>query len=147
MTNEKMEIPELAKAWFRGAVLAAAVVAFCTQPLMRYVDPDWYLAGGTFLGASFLGFSVLISHEKRGHAIFWGATGGILACAGIYFLAIGAARADKAAIANDQRCLTIQRDMLSAKPQRSDGPDLFQALGCRPQGEGGVAALPSSRSQ
>lgn len=43
---------------------------------------------------------------------------------------------------NDKRCLAIQRDMLSARPRRSDSPDLFQALGCRPQGEGSVYALP-----
>lgn len=42
--------------------------------------------------------------------------------------------------ANDKRCLAIQRDMLSSMPMRSDGPDLFQALGCRPQGEGSVYA-------
>lgn len=42
--------------------------------------------------------------------------------------------------ANDKRCLAIQRDMLSSMPLRSDGPDLFQALGCRPQGEGSVYA-------
>lgn len=41
---------------------------------------------------------------------------------------------------NDRRCLAIQRDMLSARPRRSDSPDLFQALGCRPQGEGSVYA-------
>ncbi|WP_433910368.1 hypothetical protein [Sphingomonas yabuuchiae] len=139
MASEKMEIPESARAWFRGSVLAAAVIAFCMQPLMRYVDPDWYLAGGTFLGASFLGFSLFISDEERLHSLLWGAAGAILALAGVYFLAVGAYRADMAAIANDQRCLTIQRDILSAKPRRSDGPDLFQALGCRPQGDGKVA--------
>ncbi len=44
--------------------------------------------------------------------------------------------------ANEMRCLAIQRDMLSAQPRRSDGPDLFQALGCKPQGEGSVYATP-----
>lgn len=46
-------------------------------------------------------------------------------------------RQDKA---NNRRCLVIQRDMLSAQPRRADGPDLFQALGCRAQGEGSVYA-------
>ncbi|WP_235516878.1 hypothetical protein [Sphingomonas sp. Leaf28] len=44
--------------------------------------------------------------------------------------------------ANDRRCLAIQHDMLSASPRRSDSADLFQALGCRPQGEGSVFAKP-----
>jgi len=42
--------------------------------------------------------------------------------------------------ANSRRCLAIQRDMLSSMPLRSDDPDLFQALGCRPQGDGSVYA-------
>lgn len=42
--------------------------------------------------------------------------------------------------ANDKRCLAIQRDMLSAMPLRNDDPDLFQALGCHPQGQGSVYA-------
>lgn len=42
--------------------------------------------------------------------------------------------------ANERRCLAIQLDMLSARPRRADSPDLFQALGCRPQGDGSVYA-------
>lgn len=41
--------------------------------------------------------------------------------------------------ANDARCADIQRDMLAAEPKRADGPALFQALGCSPQGEQSVA--------
>jgi len=48
---------------------------------------------------------------------------------------------------NDRRCLAIQRDMLSAQPRRNDGPDLFQALGCRPQGGGSVFAKPAHVGQ
>jgi len=48
---------------------------------------------------------------------------------------------------NEARCLAIQHDMLSAHPRRSDGPDLFQALGCQPSGEGGVAAPPTDRER
>lgn len=44
--------------------------------------------------------------------------------------------------ANDRRCLAIQGDMLAAQPRRADGRDLFQALGCRPKGEGSVYAVP-----
>lgn len=48
--------------------------------------------------------------------------------------------------ANNRRCLAIQHDMLSARPRRTDDADLFQALGCRPQGEGSVYAPPPSSS-
>lgn len=33
------------------------------------------------------------------------------------------------------RCTALQSDMLSASPRRTDGPDLFQALGCKAQGD------------
>ena len=45
-------------------------------------------------------------------------------------------------VANDRRCLAIQRDMLAAQPRRRDDAELFKALGCRPQGEGSVFAKP-----
>jgi len=45
---------------------------------------------------------------------------------------------------NDRRCLALQRDILSAYPRKPDGPALFQAFGCRPQGEGSVMVPPSN---
>jgi hypothetical protein len=63
----------------------------------------------------------------------------------IYAPIISSAINDDAA--NDRRCLVIQRDMLSAKPRRDDGPDVFQALGCRPQGDGIVRAKPTDRER
>lgn len=50
----------------------------------------------------------------------------------------------RSARANDRRCLAIQADMLSARPRRLDDAALFQALSCRPQGDGGVHAMPLS---
>lgn len=67
---------------------------------------------------------------------------GILAIAGVI---VAYASFEPSGRANDRRCLAIQRDMLSAEPRRDDGPDLFQALGCRPQGEGSVYASPVAR--
>jgi len=49
--------------------------------------------------------------------------------------------------ANSRRCLAIQHDMLAAQPRRADGPDLFQALGCRPKGAGSVFAGPTKRER
>jgi len=43
-------------------------------------------------------------------------------------------------VANDRRCLALQRDILSADPRNENGIALFVALGCRPQGEGSVFA-------
>lgn len=38
------------------------------------------------------------------------------------------------------RCRTLQRDMLSARPQREDSMELFKALDCHAQGSGRVQA-------
>ncbi|VVT07349.1 hypothetical protein SPHINGO391_390040 [Sphingomonas aurantiaca] len=43
--------------------------------------------------------------------------------------------------ANVARCAALQEDMLRARPRRLDSRELFQALGCRPQGEGSVYAV------
>jgi len=64
-------------------------------------------------------------------------------CAALYFVTHTGVFFDQATRdleANDNRCLAIQRDMLSSMPLRSDDPDLFQALGCHPQGDGSVYA-------
>ena len=36
---------------------------------------------------------------------------------------------------NDERCFNIQRELLLPEPRRSDLPDVFTALSCRPQGK------------
>lgn len=41
---------------------------------------------------------------------------------------------------NAARCEALQGDMLSAQPLRRDSPELFRALGCKPQGDGSVHA-------
>lgn len=48
------------------------------------------------------------------------------------------ADAEKQLLANDRRCLTIQTDIMMEVPRRADGPIMFEALGCRVQGEGQV---------
>jgi len=45
-------------------------------------------------------------------------------------------------VSNVRRCAAIQQDMLAARPRRDDSAELFQALGCRPQGDGDVFAPP-----
>ncbi len=58
---------------------------------------------------------------------------GLLFVAGAITLAFHVEADDQA---NRARCLSIQNDMLSAKPRRRDGIELFKALGCMPAGTG-----------
>ena len=62
-----------------------------------------------------------------------------------YFVIAGFSDAENSVRANDRRCAAVQRDLLSARPRRSDAADLFQALGCRPRGEAPVYAPPTKR--
>lgn len=50
------------------------------------------------------------------------------------FFLLGVSRSGPEEEANDSRCLLIQRDMLSARPRMANPADVFQALGCKPQG-------------
>lgn len=68
---------------------------------------------------------------------------GLLALSGVVVAYLGY---QPGAAANERRCAAIQKDMLSATPLRSDGPELFSALGCRPRGEGSVYAPPRKKS-
>jgi hypothetical protein len=63
----------------------------------------------------------------------------------LYLAASVAAARQLTDSAADRRCLAIQRDMLSAHPRKPDGPAIFQAFGCRPQGEGSVMVAPTKR--
>lgn len=48
---------------------------------------------------------------------------------------------------NDARCASLEGDMLSAHPRRSDSHDLFTAFGCRPSLKMPVHALPTDREK
>ncbi len=116
-------------------VAFTAAVTFTAQPLMRFANPSHLafagVAFGLGLGLSYL--CLLVEHEGW----LW-AIASICGAAGVVGFGVQFASAARDSRANDQRCQAIQSDMLSARPQRSDGADLFAALGCRPQGEGSV---------
>lgn len=125
-------------ARFAAGIVAVALVAgYFAAPLLKYAEPgSLYLTGGLF-GVGVGSWWALTGYESptwqkviAGLLILWGAIS----------LLVMLGWAIETSRANDQRCLAIQRDMLSSMPFRSDGPDLFQALGCRPQGEGSVYA-------
>lgn len=116
---------------FKGGVAGLALVAFCMQPLLPFVEPSWFLFGGLFFGA---GVCATIAAYGMPAASPWSTRFCIaLAIAGLTTLAVVTSNADTRSAANDRRCLTIERDMLSVSPKIANGPDVFQALRCRPQ--------------
>jgi hypothetical protein len=122
--------------WGLGA--AALIVFAMAGPVLSYGD-GLHLAGvGGLLGLAVLAYHTVYIREGADRylwlsvALTAGLTGGI-AMIGEMMTIMDNARA------NDTRCADIQHDMLAAQPRRTDGPALFYALGCSPQGQQRVA--------
>jgi hypothetical protein len=115
----------------------SVVIGFTVSPLLRFADPARFAISGGVLGLCLIATYMIAFSDFREpwwSFICYGTAAAALVAIWTLYDAGDAARV------NDRRCLAIQRDMLSAHPRRTDGPDLFQALGCRPQGEGSVYA-------
>jgi hypothetical protein len=119
------------RTFVASTVVVSATTAFCITPLLRYVDLDWFVFAGFALAVS---ASISWSAMRNGWGPYWEwpAMGAVVISllSGTYVVT----RAMHEAVDNDIRCLHVQEDMLMPIPRRADGPDLFQALGCRPQG-------------
>lgn len=115
---------------FKAGVALLALLAFCIQPFLPLVDPGAFLLGGIMLGG---GLSTLLLEYARPSSRFWvwGAFTSLVLGATIMIFVIE--RADDLNAANAARCKAIEGDMLSASPKIANGPDVYQALGCRLQ--------------
>jgi len=117
----------------------AAVLAFSASPLMRYADPVEIWTFGIALASMII---INLIEDEEANSPLGIVTTRVVGYGTICLIVWWSSDWTSSAKANDRRCLAIQGDMLSAQPRRADGPDLFQALGCRPQGEGSVHAPP-----
>lgn len=116
-----------------GVVPAAAVLAFAAQPILRFADPFLLLMFGIVVAASaaMLAAARLVTPDRPRRMVFWS----FMAAPFVTLVAVAADAGDKSDW-NDRRCLRIETAMLGAVTDaRDDLPDLFQALGCRPQRE------------
>ena len=126
--------------------VGAVGVAYLCGPMLRFVTPDTLLIMCLFstAGLSFL-YSAVDSKFGSQRCVLSICVAGVsLFVAGVY-LRSALDEAQKGAAAADIRCLAIQRDMLSAHRRMVDGPTVFQALGCRPQGQGMIRVPPTDR--
>lgn len=114
-----------------GSLLViGAMVAWFSQPMLRFVDPDWLAGSATLLAAGSAAVYLDLANEGwKKTTYLWM----VMAIVGAGLLWWTWSQALGVTAMNDRRCAVIERDMLSAQPIRSDGPDLFQALGCRPR--------------
>jgi hypothetical protein len=115
-----------------GLAAVAAVAAYVFQPAQRFVAPEHLFLGGMFLIMGLLPATVFRRRDLP-RVFLWGVAGVIAFGAGVLFFA--ASDAVDQSEWNDQRCSRIQSAMLHPTGRtRTDLPDLFTALGCRPQG-------------
>ena len=129
----------MTKTIVQSALIASAVVAYFVSPLLPFANPRTLFNGGAMLGVG-LGGAWSAMHGKWGK--LWFGAYGLLALAGATILMVELTAAAVHSAANDRRCEQVQADMIGPKPQRPDGPDLFQALRCRPQGRSPIALPP-----
>lgn len=117
--------------------LAAVVIGYFAQGEMAFSNPVHLATIGLMAGiAIIVAHSVALADDGKGKiataiAVILSVTVGV-------FVTREGGVADAAIQANIERCAIIQQDMLAANPRRDDGPELFQALGCKPQGDGTV---------
>lgn len=117
--------------------LAAVVIGYFAQGEMAFANPVHLATIGLGAGLAIIfAHSVALADAGKGKVAT--AIAVCLAIAIGAFITYEGGVADAAIQANIRRCAAIQHDMLAAVPHREDGPDLFQALGCKPQGDGDV---------
>ena len=120
---------------FWGVGVGLVAFAWSAGPLLRFVDPAKLAATGLL---ALITVAVFYECDDKGASYTWSRmffwSGTLLAALTIWFANSLASTAIEDARANDTRCLIIQSDMLQAHPRIANGPDKFQALGCRPQG-------------
>lgn len=128
----KAEIKPLdGELFFKGVAAAVAVLAFFVQPVLKFANPDHLVGGAAILSMGIFWVFSDLARDSMSKATFIGMAAGLLGYLGIAWTMMDAS---KQSTINDERCATVQADMLAPNPVRGDSADVFQALGCRPQG-------------
>lgn len=112
-----------------GFIIPIIVIAFVSQPLIKFIDPPSLLAAGSTLAAGLTVINRWARLGARSAIQMWVSVA--LVVVGMFWVAvlmIGAARDSRQ---HDARCAAIQGDSLRGSGPLNR-PDLLSALGCRP---------------
>ena len=126
-----MDDHPLIRAFTTAAVVIAATGAFFAAPILPYAHTGLVASFGLLLGVS-SGLAWLA--VRSAWSKWWDRSMVAAVVVSMIGLTWQITSAQDHYQANRLRCATIQRDMLMPNPRRADGPDLFQALDCQPQG-------------
>lgn len=128
----------------RGVAEAAAVfsviVGFTAGPLLRFAPTIWLAWGGIIFAMGIAGVWLAAHFSDSDDKSFSTSEKMVIVVAVVGFFTIlwSEYEAWMASAAQDVRCAHIQREMLLPHPRRSDLSSMFEALGCRPQGDDDV---------
>lgn len=114
-----------------SATLAFGITAqFTVQPILPYMNPLLFSYGGIILGFGLLFCVIDLAYDDVAlRRIGW-----ICLAVGTAMLAMGYLGATEVSIRSRKHCATIEKAMLTPpKHVRDDLPDVFTALGCKPQ--------------
>jgi len=123
---------------------AGIIIAYSVSPLIPYADPLHFAAVGIFAASAVYTRHTAATSNGPLSKLMFAVAACCLLTAGYMSIRVTSEIKHNYS-ANSRRCLAIQTDMLAAMPRRTDDPDMFQALGCRPLGEGSVYASPRKR--
>jgi hypothetical protein len=133
--------------WFGLGIMAALLSAWIIQVTGQSIMPHVQRQTGYWLSVAADGFRSpdLEDRHRRemSPVIRFGRAAPLAGLISALCFAIGAYHlsfAKEGTASSRNRCLAIQTDMLSSRPKRTDDVAIFQALGCRQQGDGSVYA-------
>ena len=139
--GETLKKDENFTADYLAVGICGITIAWLSQPLLRYSNPVYLF----WLGIGICAVVLLLAIARGVHSRNLRTLLGLGVAAFTIYLGWSLFVASRVLIArssaNDRRCYAIQADMLSPRPRRQDGPALFEALGCRPDGQQNVSFM------
>ncbi|MEP9401065.1 hypothetical protein [Sphingomonas sp. VNH70] len=118
-----------------GYGIGLLTLAWFSAPLIRYADAVELARCG--LSAFVIVLALERAHRGRTRRVRQLAAGMFLGATvmTVLFATQIFVQARELAWHNDRRCRVMEAEMLRGSPRRGDLPDMFQAFGCRPQGD------------
>lgn len=117
-------------AYCQGFAIGLAILAFFSQPLMRFAHPGALCLSGLMIAVGVAAIYLQFAVRWGGVAI--GILGPGIVVGGFFALGVCAVQAYQVSRINDEACSKIEADMLLVRPKMTDGPARFQAFMCRP---------------
>jgi hypothetical protein len=134
--------------YFRVIFGVSVLAPLSLHILVPTISPST-LERAVFGGGSLL--VIVMLHKGLSAQLAWKRTALIIPIILVLMVAFGTGLPEVVSVgkdveAADKRCADIEREMLSARPRRSDLPDIFSALGCHVSGQQDIA-YPSADKQ